>query len=267
MTQDNDYYEVLGVSPDATEDEIRKAFRERVRACHPDRVANLDADLKQLAEEKMVQLNEAYAVLRNPARRAAYDDRHSAGGRTVPAEAPPESPPAAATPHASPSRSTLRNPVEARNRIGEQEFVARAASEEFEQEIKQCVAGRADWTPVALGGTTLALRAAQGRNNFYFVLLAAPQLDEKRLRRFLKKLESCSAKLKPGLWSRNRVFGFAAAVEFTGPDRLRKLVDQFNDRRSDKSLGQATLIDLVNWHVVPGETSLGARLSTLMRGG
>ena len=83
MTSENDYYALLGVTRDAAHNDIRKAFHERVRGCHPDLVANLDEDLKRLAEEKMVQLNEAYAVLRNAARRAAYDDRYSKKSRTT----------------------------------------------------------------------------------------------------------------------------------------------------------------------------------------
>ena len=199
MAPEKDYYGVLGVARDVEHDDIRKAFRERVRACHPDRVANLDEDLRSLAEEKMVQLNEAYAVLRNPARRAAYDDRYSKESPTstdVHRAATPSNITAspvggAATPKTSspPERRPLSDPAAARSRIGEQQFVARAASEEFQHTIKRCVAGQSSWTPVAFRGATLAMHGRQGRSNLYFVLLAAPQLDDKQIRRFLKSLD------------------------------------------------------------------------------
>jgi molecular chaperone DnaJ len=63
-----DYYEVLGVSRDAGEDELKKAYRKLARQCHPD--ANPD---DPEAEAKFKELGEAYAVLSDPNRRSTYD--------------------------------------------------------------------------------------------------------------------------------------------------------------------------------------------------
>lgn len=65
--QFKDYYAALGVARDATADEVKKAFRRLARKYHPD--VSKEAD----AEARMREVNEAYAVLSDPERRAAYD--------------------------------------------------------------------------------------------------------------------------------------------------------------------------------------------------
>ncbi len=66
-TAQKDLYEILGVSRDASEAEIKKAFRHRARELHPD--VNKSAN----AEEEFKELNEAYDVLSDASKRAQYD--------------------------------------------------------------------------------------------------------------------------------------------------------------------------------------------------
>ncbi|MCP4605466.1 MAG: J domain-containing protein [Proteobacteria bacterium] len=80
-----DYYAVLGVSPTASKSEIKKAYRDLAARYHPDH--HQDNELKDLAEEKLAELNQAYQVLSDPARRAAYNVEQ-AGANHVPSTAP-----------------------------------------------------------------------------------------------------------------------------------------------------------------------------------
>ena len=67
-TEFKDYYRVLGVSPKATDEEIKKAFRTLARKHHPDVAKD-----KKTAEEKFKEINEANEVLSNPESRRKFD--------------------------------------------------------------------------------------------------------------------------------------------------------------------------------------------------
>ena len=55
----DDAYKALGISPDATDDEVRKAYRRMALKHHPDRVATLGDDVKESAKRKFQEINEA----------------------------------------------------------------------------------------------------------------------------------------------------------------------------------------------------------------
>ena len=61
MASKRDYYEILGVDNDASEDQIKQSFRSLARKYHPDKNPN-DAE----AETKFKEIQEAYAILSNP---------------------------------------------------------------------------------------------------------------------------------------------------------------------------------------------------------
>ena len=66
-----DPYAVLGVAPSATQAEIKAAYQTQVGKYHPD--LHQQNPLEDLAKERMVEINAAYELLSDPARRAAYD--------------------------------------------------------------------------------------------------------------------------------------------------------------------------------------------------
>ena len=70
---DQDYYAVLGVARNASDEEIRRAFRRKAMEYHPDRNKNADA------EEKFKEINEAYQVLSDAKKRGQYDRFGRAG--------------------------------------------------------------------------------------------------------------------------------------------------------------------------------------------
>lgn len=69
MAQKRDYYEVLGVSKTATDDELKRAYRKLAKQYHPD----ANPDNKEEAEKKFKEINEAYEVLSDSQKRRMYD--------------------------------------------------------------------------------------------------------------------------------------------------------------------------------------------------
>ena len=68
-----DYYEVLGVAKDASEADIKKAYRKAAMKYHPDKFSSASEKEKKDAEEKFKEINEAYQVISDKEKRAQYD--------------------------------------------------------------------------------------------------------------------------------------------------------------------------------------------------
>ncbi len=78
MATKRDYYEILGVPKNASEDEIKKAYRKLAMKHHPDRNQGADAGAKE-AEARFKEAKEAYEMLSDAEKRAAYDQFGHAG--------------------------------------------------------------------------------------------------------------------------------------------------------------------------------------------
>lgn len=66
-----DYYKILGIAPDATQEEIKKAYRVKSMRWHPDKNPGMDTTAQ------MQDINEAYNILKDPVTRARYDAEYA----------------------------------------------------------------------------------------------------------------------------------------------------------------------------------------------
>ena len=73
------FYELLGISKEATKDEIKKKYREMAKKYHPDRYVNSTKEEKEKAENMFKDINNAYEVLIDDDRKAEYDRKNGGG--------------------------------------------------------------------------------------------------------------------------------------------------------------------------------------------
>jgi hypothetical protein len=140
------YYEMLGVSPTAALDEIKKAFRREIAKYHPDKVQHLGQEFQEIAAVKAAELTQAYKALSDESLRAEYDaelggtepktDRWRAPApptTSAPAAEPSvrrETRPPAAEPRREPAGDTF-----AADRAGTSDLVRRAVLARFRQAL------------------------------------------------------------------------------------------------------------------------------------
>lgn len=115
-----DFYRLLGLPRGAPLSEIKSAYRRMAAQYHPDKVAGLGPEVQEVAQAKMLELNEAMALLSDDARRAEYDEvldlipeRAMASAAAAPssAEPPPEASEAAAAEAAESAESDQGTPA------------------------------------------------------------------------------------------------------------------------------------------------------------
>ena len=89
---DKNYYEILSVSPNATQEEIKQAWIFCTKAFHPDKFSTSSKKHQETANDRTQDINQAYEVLSDPKERANYDRERARQTRTesdVPSPSPP----------------------------------------------------------------------------------------------------------------------------------------------------------------------------------
>ena len=64
IKETNSAYKILGIEPTATDEEVKKAYREMAKKNHPDLVNNLGEDVRQAAVKKFQEINDAYETIK-----------------------------------------------------------------------------------------------------------------------------------------------------------------------------------------------------------
>jgi curved DNA-binding protein CbpA len=136
------YYELLGVSPNAPQDEIKRAFRAQIARYHPDKVQHLGQEFQAMAADRAAELTEAYRILSHEGRRGEYDRARASQspGEDAPASsAAPTSPPVNPSPEASRPSAPARECPEPGQATGPQFKQERASRDTF---VRKAAVGR-----------------------------------------------------------------------------------------------------------------------------
>lgn len=92
MLEWEDYYDILDVSPEANDAEIKRAYLDKSFILHPDRMRGAPESAAHKAEEELKRVNRAYDILKNPTTRRQYHQKMPRGQQKTPPP-PPRPPP------------------------------------------------------------------------------------------------------------------------------------------------------------------------------
>jgi curved DNA-binding protein CbpA len=231
-----DYYAVLGVAPEATHTQIKKAYRLLAQKYHPDRVAGTD-DAEQ-AIERMVEINEAFEVVSDKKKRAAYDDSRKAPSKPAKAE---------------PAATTWEMPVEptpvAKKGTASNPLVDQQVSQDFLQKLK---------VMIAQGGATANLKEEQEKpwlwsfqgktwgGNYSVSLRLCPVLNPNVARESIAQVQAMVGKRRSS-WKSNYFLFVLAFQSLSEGETVLKLLRTFcnnTDNSTPRNLVNIVALDL-----------------------
>ncbi|OFW37424.1 MAG: hypothetical protein A3J28_12275 [Acidobacteria bacterium RIFCSPLOWO2_12_FULL_60_22] len=202
-----DYYAALGVSPEATQSEIKKAYRALAQRYHPDRVsAGKEDDLGGVLErtyafERMIEINEAIAVLSDKKLRAAYDEKRTAPSKPAPAAEPaPAEWEMPAQPTPTPTSAAARNPV-----------LDQTVRQDFLGKLKALIAQQAKLREEQEKPWLWSFQGKTWGANHWVSLRSFPVLNPSVAREIVTQVEAVVSKRRSG-W-KNNFFVFILAFQ------------------------------------------------------
>jgi curved DNA-binding protein CbpA len=124
-----DYYALLEIAANASQEDVKRAFRHQIARYHPDKVQHLGREFQAMAADRAAELTEAYRILSDASRRAEYDRSRVAAPPPPPAPAAQPAEPPPTEPSGEP---TMRPPPRAsRERASRDEFVRKVTMARF----------------------------------------------------------------------------------------------------------------------------------------
>lgn len=228
-----DYYSTLGVAPDASATEIKKAYRSLAQLYHPDRVQAEQG--AEGAAERMIEINEAFAVLSDKKKKAAYD--HARTAKKIPT-------PAAATtaPDWEPLVTTVTrtSSTVARHRDLDQtvakDFLAKIKVLILQQGASAKLREEADrsWTWVMNGGTWTA--------NYHLALRICPVLNPNVVKSILTEVQTVVSRRRSA-WKNNALIFVLAFQSLTEGETVLKLCRAYCNQEENSS--RRNLVNIV----------------------
>ena len=256
-----DYYAMLGVAPDATKDVIKKAYRSLVQRYHPDRVK--PQDNADFAYQRMVEINEAFAVLSDSKRRADHDRQRTAAAKKPLERRNPMTPAAWETAASAPVadvRAAASNPD-----------LDKTVAQDFLQKLKVMVGQQGaelnlreerekDWLWSYLGKTW-------GRN-YWLSLRLCPTLSPGKVRELLVTLQSLISKRRSGWKGSTFVFVLAFQALIDGENALKMCRAYCNRKENSSRSNHVNIVVLDLKHrrsVLCGKRSKDSKLGVILR--
>jgi hypothetical protein len=131
------FYELLGVAPAASQEDVKQAFRQQIARYHPDKVQHLGKEFQEMASGRAAELTQAYRVLSDKSQRAEYDHALANAPSTLASETPttdPQGVDVSAAPSPGPSTAKYeagKGPQFLQERLSRDEFVRTATISRF----------------------------------------------------------------------------------------------------------------------------------------
>ncbi|MHC4664213.1 MAG: J domain-containing protein [Planctomycetota bacterium] len=234
---DEDFYKILGITENASSAEIHGAYRKLAKEYHPDKVTHLGPDLQQMAEQKMLLINKAYAILSNALKRKEYDTQQSksAGTASSSGTAPPDAArqrsPAAKHAPSSRARDTM---------------IIETHLYQLKEKIRKET--KLSWSDFKLEGFSSAAKAKKsglGKKEYVVYFKVEMLLEPHEFREFTHQTRALDSKDAPGLLaSRTSIFVIAVRA-LDSPAKIESIFNIFNDEaaKGGKTIRYVIIMD------------------------